>query len=289
MRYLLKHWQGRQPLGQSFWVNLVAVSVLGCLVEYLIHQYFQYSDYNFLTIAISYFVFFHVFIFTWQAVGVLRACDHNIKNYISSGWTRGAQFFLLTGFTATLIWGISLGQQLWKLKTDAEQLAVELNTKPGYSITFIDINTVSIVGIISPGITRELKGHLVMKPGIVNIEFNSTGGNIFEARGIAKLIQERKLNTHISGNCYSSCTTAFIAGHTRTLGENARLGFHQYRVNSIKLFAPNVNVKKELDKDIASFLKQGVSQAFLDRAFSIPHDDMWFPSHSELIEAGIVN
>lgn len=289
MRYLLNHWRGRLPLCQAFWINLVTVSVVGCLIEYLIHQYFQKRSSNFLIPAISYFIFFHVFIFTWQAVGVLRACDHNIKNYISSGWTRSAQFIVLTGFGATLIWGISLSQQLWKLKKVSELLAIVTNTTPDYSININDINTLSISGTISPGITRELNNFLANTPGIEIIELNSKGGNIFEARGIAKLIQENNLNTHISENCFSSCTTAFIAGRTRTIGENARLGFHQYRINSHKLFAPNVNIQNELNKDMASFLKQGVSPAFLDRAFSITHDDMWFPSYRELIEAGIIN
>ena len=289
MSYLLDHWLGRLPLSQSFWVNLIAISLVGCLIEFLIHDYFQFSHSSFISFAIGYFIFLHVFIFSWQIVGVLRACDYNIKNFIASGWTRSAQLFVLTGFAATLIWGISLTQQLWKFNADKQQIESESYTQPDYSIEFSDNETVSIVGIISPGITRELKKLLATNSGIEIIQLNSSGGNIFEARGVAKLIHENRLNTHVLKNCFSSCTTAFIAGRSRSLEKNAKLGFHQYRLNSNKLFAPSVNVKKELHKDRASFLKQGVSEVFLDKAFSTPHDDMWFPKHSELIEAGIIN
>ena len=289
MRYLLNHWHGKLPLKSAVWIGLITVSIVGCFIEYLIHKsFFQHSSY-YAIIAIGYFVLFHVFVFIWQALGVLRSCDVNIKNYIASGWTRSAQFLILTGFTATLIWGISLGQKLWKLKTESELQANELNNGPDYSFEINNINTVSIKGIISPGITRQLKKYLDLNPEINLIELNSTGGNIFEARGIAKLITQRNLNTHVSQRCLSSCTTVFVAGHKRTMAEKATLGFHQYKINSNKLFAPNVNTKKELDKDIASFLKQGVSQRFLDKAFTKAHNDMWFPDHNELIEAGIIN
>ena len=114
------------------------------------------------------------------------------------------------------------------------------------------------------------------------IELNSKGGNIFEARGIAKLIQQNNVNTHVSAECLSSCTTIFIAGVKRTLSDNAKLGFHQYRINSNKLFAPNVDIDKELKRDIVAFKKQGIDQDFLDKAFSVSHDDMWYPDHREL-------
>ena len=289
MSYIANHWNGRLPLSKAVWVSLVAVSLLGCFIEYFIHSYFMQHSSNFASIAIIYFVLFHVLIFVWQAIGVLRSCDSNIKNYISSGWTRSTQLLVLTCFAATIIWGISLGQLLWKIKIDTQLMATEHKTSPEYSFEFSDNDTLTITGIISPGITRQLKKHFSLKPDISLITLNSPGGNIFEARGIAKLIQQNRLNTHVKENCFSSCTTVFIAGQKRTLAEEAKLGFHQYRINSKKLFAPNVNVKKELDKDIATFLNQGVSQSFLNKAFSREHDDMWFPNHSELTAAGIIN
>ena len=289
MHYLLNHWRGKLSLNFAVWVNFITVLLIGCLIEALIHYYFKKHHSSFTTIAVLYFVFFHVLIFIWQAVGVLRSCDNNLRHYIASGWTRSAQFLVLTVFAATLIWGVSLGQGLWKLKADNHLLASEKKYKPLYSFEIVDINSVAIQGIISPGITSQFKQYLSLNPDIKLVILNSTGGNIFEARGIAKLIQERKLNTYVSENCFSSCTTVFVAGENRGLGADAKLGFHQYTINSKKLFAPNVDVKKELDKDIASFLKQGVDQAFLDKAFSMPHTDMWFPNHDELFKAGISN
>ena len=187
-----------------------------------------------------------MFVFTWQSIGVLRSCDENIRNYVSSGWTRSAQFLVLLGFTATLVWGITLGQKLWILKTDHLLLENEQPTQPEYTFSQVDNTTIAVTGLINPGITRQLKDYIKRNSDVVLIELNSTGGNIFEARGVAKLILQNNLNTHVSGQCLSSCTTIFIAGVKRTLSENAKLGFHQYRIDSNKLFAPNVDTEKEL-------------------------------------------
>mgnify|MGYP001168163221 CR=1 FL=1 len=49
---------------------------------------------------------------------------------------------------------------------------------------------------------------------------------------------------------------------------------------------------EEIDAVIAEnrqyFIARGVSQDFLDKAFSTPHDDMWFPTIEELTESGII-
>ena len=292
MDYILKHWRGNFSLRRSFWLNFITGLLLICLFEYFLHHFVNFNNRVFSILAILFFIVFHLIVFLWQSLGVLRACDLNIRNYISSGWTRAAQFVVITCFTATLIWGVTLWQNLWLLKIDEQNKQIQsdspANSPVDYTLSMTAPDTLHIEGVLSPGITRETTKLLSKESQIKVIQLNSAGGNIFEARGLAKLIKDNKLSTHITARCFSSCTTVFIAGQPRTLAENGTLGFHQYKINSKKLFAPNVNVEKEQNKDFDYFLKQGVSEAFLEKAFAIPFEKMWYPTQDELREAGVL-
>jgi hypothetical protein len=123
-------------------------------------------------------------------------------------------------------------------------------------------------------------------PEVTGIILDSGGGQIYEGRGLARLVRENKLQTYSLDKCLSSCTTAFVAGTIRTLGTNARLGFHQYRTYSV---FPSINVEQEQSKDMAIFEKQGVSAEFLEKVFIQPPEEMWWPDIDELVNAGVVH
>ena len=115
----------------------------------------------------------------------------------------------------------------------------------------------------------------------------SEGGNIYEARGLAKLIREAKLSTHVETFCSSACTITFIGGIERTLANGAGLGFHQYRVDADYMVA-FTDPLAEQAKDRALFAEAGVSEAFLERMFREDADGMWFPSVAELLAANVI-
>ena len=100
------------------------------------------------------------------------------------------------------------------------------------------------------------------------------------------MIKEHALATYTLDECVSSCTTAFVAGTKRALGDNARLGFHQYK-NYAAL--PVIDIDKEHAKDMALFRRQGIAPAFLRRIFEQPPDKMWWPEADELLDAGVVH
>jgi hypothetical protein len=127
---------------------------------------------------------------------------------------------------------------------------------------------------------------IARNPEVVGIILDSEGGQIYEGRGLARIITKHRLRTFSLDECLSSCTTAFIAGTTRTLGTNARLGFHQYKTYSI---IPSIDVDNEQAKDMAIFVKQGVSPRFLEKIFAQPPESMWWPDIDELLDAGVVH
>ena len=64
-------------------------------------------------------------------------------------------------------------------------------------------------------------------PQITTVQLNSDGGYQEDAYTISDLIIDFDLNTHVKGQCHSSCAIVFLAGNKRTVEKGSTLGFHQ--------------------------------------------------------------
>ena len=64
-------------------------------------------------------------------------------------------------------------------------------------------------------------------PNIKTLQLNSLGGLIDPAVYMSDIIIDFELNTHVVGECSSSCAILFIAGEKRTIQRGSWLGFHQ--------------------------------------------------------------
>ena len=119
------------------------------------------------------------------------------------------------------------------------------------------------------------------------VTLDSDGGNIFAARGLLRLIEERSLRTHVTGNCYSACTLVFIAGQRRSAESTAQFGFHGY---SYELFSSlqTVDVQQQQDRDKTLFLDRGVPESFVEQIYNTPADHLWRPGREELVAANIL-
>ena len=164
---------------------------------------------------------------------------------------------------------------------------VDVDLLPDYQLRVVlEERAIIIDGQIANGLSRDIKVLLAEERSINKIVLNSDGGRIFEARGVARQIIERGLDTFVVGHCRSACTIAFMAGKTRSLGENGQLGFHSYRLNGVMAF---VDPEEEQEKDRAFFLRQGLDPGFVERIFATPHSDMWQPHAERLLDAGVIH
>jgi hypothetical protein len=120
------------------------------------------------------------------------------------------------------------------------------------------------------------------------VTLNSTGGNIFAARGFHRLITERSLDTHVTTHCFSACTIVFIAGKNRTAESTARFGFHAYAYYHNHT-GQQVDLAAEQSKDIARFKRIQTPYSFITQIYATPADEMWHPTHAELYRANILN
>ncbi len=286
LKYLRQHWRGNLSLTRAFWVNLVLLFILlGILERFLFPPYIE-NESAVTTAVIVYFIVVKLIVYPWQVVGVLRTCDLRIKSDTGRSWATAAQIALVVSLAVTLLATIETWQSLQVFKRD--MLLKEVSSpEPLYSLDLIEQETlIHLRGPFQIGITNRVADLIERYPEITGIILDSEGGQIYEGRGLARLIRDNNLQTYSLDQCLSSCTTAFVAGTTRTLGINARLGFHQYKTYSL---IPSIDVAAEQAKDMAIFEQQGVSPEFLEKIFIHPPKSMWWPEIVVLINAGVVH
>ncbi|MCI0499788.1 MAG: right-handed parallel beta-helix repeat-containing protein [Planctomycetales bacterium] len=126
-----------------------------------------------------------------------------------------------------------------------------------------------------------------IQPAVKTVIIDSMGGRVYEARKMASVILERKLDTCTVRGCYSAATLPFAAGKSRYLCNEARLGFHQYHQS--ENFDPYCDIQQEYSKDWGFYQLQGVSKAFQEKMFSADPNDFWIPGPSELEEGGMIH
>ena len=285
-KYIEQHWRGNLSLNRSFWVNLVLLFFLvGILERFLFPPYIE-NELAVTTAVLAYIIVVKLIVYPWQVVGVLRACDLRIRSDTGRSWATAAQIALVVSLAVTLVATIETYQSLQVFKQNLILKQIPL-PEPQYSLDLIKQDTlIHLRGPFEIGITNRVAELIEQYPEVTGIILDSGGGQIYEGRGLARLVRENKLQTYSLDKCLSSCTTAFVAGTIRTLGTNARLGFHQYKTYSL---IPSINVRSEQAKDMAIFVKQGVSPEFLEKVFTHPPEEIWLPDIDELINAGVVH
>ncbi|MGI9493575.1 MAG: hypothetical protein ACR2QF_14355, partial [Geminicoccaceae bacterium] len=223
-------------------------------------------------------------------VGLVRACNRHLKQSSDSAIVTGAQLAIAASVIVGLVTVTTTIQSILGATSKTGPLSVEDGTStanPAYRIELLaEHSLVRLDGEFANGLTHELKQLIIKRPGIRGIILNSDGGRIFEARGVAKVILERQLATYVYDMCQSACTTAFIAGSPRRLGEQGRLGFHRYRLRSVY---PFIDVAEEQEKDRAFYRAQGIEPDLLARIFETPPDTMWYPTREELLSAKVID
>jgi hypothetical protein len=283
------HWRGAHGLAWSFWINLVLIRVLVLVLQEWLRPERGNDFHNNQILVLLLALFFHGVLFVWQAVGVIRAAEaHNrISGAMAPVW--GTQLVLVVA----TFWVMSYVIDAWQMTlpvADNLKLRSEFEAARAakYSIepTF-DGRSLTLSGSLELGIARHLKNQLKAYPDIDQIILASTGGNIYQARGLSKTIRQNGLNTLVMSECSSACTIVFIGGIKRQLAPGGKLGFHQYRIDA-DYTVLNVDPVREQDRDRAVFLQSGVAVWFLDMMFDSHPLDMWYPDLSQLIDAQVV-
>lgn len=288
-RYVAGHWSGTHGLAWSFWINFVLIRAMVFALQGWLgpEQGHDYQDSRVLVIILA--VFMHGILFVWQAVGVVRASDGYLRASGAMAVIWGTQISLVVAFLLVLTYALGAWQMTLPVPDSSGiQSDLEAERKSKYSIEpTSDGRSLMLTGSLELGITSHLKNQLKAYPNAEQIVLASNGGNIYEARGLSKVIGLNGLNTLVTSDCSSSCTIVFIGGNARQLAPSGRLGFHQYRIDA-NYTVLNADPLLEQKRDQAIFQKAGVAPWFLDKMFESPPSKLWFPELSELIRARVV-
>lgn len=235
-------------------------------------------------------------IFPWQFVGLLRASDKDFLKNGNINKTRAIQFLMVLATGLILSTSIDTIQSA-TFKKKQEQLAKEYQNyiqqqTPHYKLTLRNNRTQLVIsGELEIGITKAVSNLLKKNPQISSIALNSIGGHIYEGRGLSRLFTRQTLNTYVYKQCSSACTTAFSGGIKRYLGSSGKLGFHQYKLD-LQKHKKSVgfhDANAEQERDLELFKSRNIEEYFLKKIFNESSNSMWFPDHSELLKAKVIN
>ena len=149
---------------------------------------------------------------------------------------------------------------------------------------------------------------LLENPNITILQLNSLGGLIEAAVYMSDIIIDYELNTHVVGECSSSCAILFIAGEKRTIQRGSWLGFHQgswdkdsikehYEYNKEEYGWENEfehsswiykDTQQQIFRDMEYLIERGVEPLFAIKTMKADSKDMWYPRRKELEAAGVI-
>jgi hypothetical protein len=130
-----------------------------------------------------------------------------------------------------------------------------------------------------------LLGALEKAPDVKTLHLHSQGGRLLAAKRMANIVEEFNLDTYVKESCASACTVVFLAGKNKLLATEATLSFHASSFGSLS--ASDVS---ELGTDLRETYEQyGLPQWFISKVFETNSDNLWSPSHSDLLRAKVID
>ncbi|TDF41709.1 hypothetical protein EYS14_02335 [Alteromonadaceae bacterium M269] len=283
--WLKLHWNGLFPLGIAYWVNVFAISLaftfsINFLPDYISSINASPSQRGLVIVAL-YITMTTVTV--WQLVGLYRSASMHVER-------GGMKVWALTAKALVFLGGMKFSYEMLEIGipfvVESSNLIVGNTTLPPHSIRLMnDATEIEVQGGLEFGLTEELSGYLNHNSNIKIIHLNSLGGRLAEAVSLASLIKAYDLKTYVKTQCLSACPIAFLAGQERLLGDKAELGFHSASFGGV-----SGSETKELNERLITELKKaGIPKSFIKKITSTSADDIWTPSHEELLKANLVD
>lgn len=153
-----------------------------------------------------------------------------------------------------------------------------------------------------------LRDILTAHPGITVLELNSGGGSLWASRKMSDIVIDYGLNTHVNGDCNSSCTRVFLAGTDRSMSRGSRMGFHRnsWTASGIESYFTSQaeqegwdnpyefaswmydDTQREVHEALIYMVDRGVNPLFAVQTMQAPAASMWFPYRIKLRAAGVL-
>lgn len=281
--YLGRHWRGHLSLERTYWVNGVMTNII-VIVLGLLLMALERSGQSLRLISFGFIVYFALFLIIrgWAMVGIWRSAGRHRARGGSSGWAVVARVMVALGVISTVAQAPNIALQA------QEYSLIAVGRDPIGPIASMTLNpsgsVLEINGFLSAGMADAFLEKIAAAPKLKVISVDSNGGRIAEALRMAELIKARGLDARVERRCASACTFLLLAGKERSAHQFAEIGFHQ---PDFPGFSEDDRTGAIADNR-AEYIKAGITPAFLDRALNTLPEDMWFPNHDELVDAGVL-
>jgi len=283
--FILRHWRGHLSLPKSWFLVGGALSMVFVWVLLLGVLAVEYGSTSLRLIAGTWVAFFALFLALriWAGVGIWRSAGKHVARGGQELWANIARVLLVLGVLASLGQARSYGLQMWEFG----QLAAGRDTLGNPARIEISKNKreITIRGTLTAGTADRFEEVARGAPALSSIRLESNGGRIFEAQRLAEYVRSHRLSTRVGRDCQSACTLVLLAGETRYADPDARIGFHQ---PDFPGFTEDQR-QAAIEANAQEYIAGGMDPQFVERAMRTPPNDMWFPSHDELVQARVIN
>lgn len=281
--YWGRHWRGHLPLAQTYWLNgfLTNMVIAGLGLAFMALEHTGRSL-RLISVGFLLYVMLALIARGWSLVGIWRSAGRHAARGGTPGWGTVARVMVVFGLLATL-------GQMPSLALQAKEYGlIAVGRDPMGPLAAITLDesgkSLEVKGPLSAGVADRFEEVLNSAPGTRTVMLDSDGGRIFEALRMAELIRARGLDTRVERNCASACTLILLAGKDRSAHRFAQIGFHQPDFPGLSEAEKN-GIIADNRKD---YLDAGIRPDFLDRALSTPPAEMWYPTHADMVDAGVL-
>jgi hypothetical protein len=279
-----RQWRGENPLRFSLAFLGVIVVLFARALDFTIRsierQFWNHADPYYVALAglSAYYVVLAPIFVVWLG-GSFRSAVRNWKS----------QSPAISFLSIICVFLVALGISSLYLKrapSEFQDVLSAINGDPEWGEGSVTVGSDEAQIYLKGSLTRSLysKFETILdgdkSAAVVNLE--GSGGRVDAALKIRDIIVKRNLDTYVSGKCTSACSILFLSGRNRSVGPNAKIGFHSPAIGT----SESISIIESWMDYVAS---QGVSRQFLERAYSTPSTTMWYPSISELKAAGAIN
>ena len=281
LSFFRRHFNGDYSLGRSYWVNTFLIQIFAPLLGVLILPWLgENFTARYGSAAVLLLTLLGVIAWAWAISGTWASANKHVARGGKQGWASAAKVIIVLGVLRMLG---EIGGMTGSL---AEHWKVAAGWQLGPDVTFqvrADGKSLLLKGGINDGTAESLLKALDLAPSVNTVVLQSTGGWIRQGSMIAKVIADRGLSTYVEQECSSACTIAFLAGKQRASDPSARIGFH-----SFKSIGADANDSNDTSSAQQTYIRAGLSPAFIAKVVATPHDKMWYPSHDELLAEGVL-
>jgi membrane-bound ClpP family serine protease len=282
--WFLSHWRGETSLGISYWLNGLLLGGLlpnVVLIGYTLVNPLRHSlRANALAILLLIALQFGVWI--WAIVGIIRSANRHTSRGGSLFWANAARVIICISVVSTVVRldrtqipEIRLMANLAAGRDPMNQVSVNVSS---------DGQSIILDGTLGEGSVDMVQRVIDASPDATTLVLNSNGGRGQEAEELALRVRQRRLNTYVQEQCLSACTYVFLAGTKRELADDAELGFHQPTAPAL-----TSREQHELIQQMVEYYRSiGVREWFIDHIAATPPEELWYPTRSELVDAGVI-